>query len=368
MQQRADNGIVSGLVYISPVQNLFLCPFLQPRLLFLVLVYAISEYTREMGLTLNPDQSLSEFQVTDQDIEHLEGLSLSATAEPGHDGDDEKAVIRSKTGKLTPEPSPGYDEMKIVSMGRRPTPPNDTSSELDGLLEFVESTLNKADINKTLVKVSKLLNHSQDNKAEKAAIRALEKAKNLNLDNTLIARIKHWLGRIAYFRHKDVEAHRYFIEARPCLTDRSCTEARELPVYLSLFQHGVTEKDCEEILAQHAKTITPHHGRRPCPASIPMKRKRELDPTRSCTLKTKLGDSRLVDDAEDWPASRQTARSALGWDHRKFTLRVYPTGLAPRTRKMDIIWEQPWEVRHDDVPEAMGFYQGEVEEPADDDE
>lgn len=236
MQQRADNGIVSGLVYISPVQNLFLCPFLQPRLLFLVLVYAISEYTREMGLTLNPDQSLSEFQVTDQDIEHLEGLSLSATAEPGHDGDDEKAVIRSKTGKLTPEPSPGYDEMKIVSMGRRPTPPNDTSSELDGLLEFVESTLNKADINKTR------------------------------------------------------------------------------------------------------------------------------------TLKTKLGDSRLVDEAEDWPASRQTARSALGWDHRKFTLRVYPTGLAPRTRKMDIIWEQPWEVRHDDVPEAMGFYQGEVEEPADDDE
>ena len=167
---------------------------------------------------------------------------------------------------------------------------------MDDLLEFVESTLNKADINKTLVKVSKLLNHSQDSKAEKAAIRALEKAKNLNLDNTLIARIKHWLGRIAYFRHKDAEAHRYFIEAHPYLTDRSCTEARELPVYLSLFQQGVTEKDREEILAQHAKTITPHHGRRPCPASIPMKRKRELDPTRSCTLKTKLGDSRLVDD------------------------------------------------------------------------
>ena len=62
----------------------------------------MSEDTREMGLTLNPDQSPSEFQVTDQDIEHLEGLSLGATAEPGHDGDDEKAVIRSKTGKLTP--------------------------------------------------------------------------------------------------------------------------------------------------------------------------------------------------------------------------------------------------------------------------
>lgn len=73
--------------------------------------------------------------------------------------------------------------MKIVSMSRRPTPPNNTNSELDDLLEFVESTLNKADINKTLVKVSKFLNHSQDSKAEKA--------KNLNLDNTLIARIKH---------------------------------------------------------------------------------------------------------------------------------------------------------------------------------
>ena len=73
------------------------------------------------------DQSPSKFQVTDQDIEHLEGLSLGATAEPGHDGDDEKAVIRSKTGKLTPEPSPDYDEMKIVSMSRRPTSPYDTN-------------------------------------------------------------------------------------------------------------------------------------------------------------------------------------------------------------------------------------------------
>lgn len=135
----------------------------------------------------------------------------------------------------------------------------------------------------------------------------------------------------------------YFLEACPCLTDWSCTEVQELLVYLSLFQQGVTEKDCEEILAQHAKTITPHHGRRSCPASIPMKHKRELDPTHSCTLKTKLGDSWLVDDAEDWPASRKTIHSALSWDHHEFALCVYPMGLAPCTWKMDIIWEQPWE-------------------------
>lgn len=348
----------------------------------------MSEETRKMGLISNPDQSPSEFQVTDQDIENLEGLSLSddATAEPGHGGDDERAVIRLNTGKLTPEPdkrlsssqvtdqdsndsleavplacdtgtgigeesgeptSPtlpfsGYDEIKIVSNGR-PTPSNNNNSELDDLLESVKSTLDKANINQTLVKVSTLLNLTQDHKAEKETLQALEKAKNLNLEETSIAKIKHWLGRIAYFRHKDVEAYRYFIEARPCLNDRSCTEARDLPVYLSLFGQGVTEKDREEILAQHVKTVTPHHGRRPCPASTPMKRKRELDPSHKFTLKTKLGDSRPVDDAEDWPASRPTTRSTLGWDHHKFTLRVYPTGLAPRTRKTKIIRKQPWE-------------------------
>jgi hypothetical protein len=63
------------------------------------------EVTREMGLTPKSDQSPSEFQVTDQDIEHLESLSLSddATAETGHDGD-ERAVMRLNIGKLTPEP------------------------------------------------------------------------------------------------------------------------------------------------------------------------------------------------------------------------------------------------------------------------
>lgn len=335
----------------------------------------MSEETRRMELTPKPDQSPSELEVTDQDIENLEGLSLSddATAEPSHDGDNERAVVRLNTGKLTPEPdkrlssqdnndsleavplacdtgtetgevleeptsptlsSPGYDE-KIVT---------DNNSDLDDLLESVKSTLAKAEINKTLIKVSTLLNHSQDNKAEKETLQALEKAKPLNLDETSIARIKHWLGRIAYFRHKDIEAHKYFLEARPCLTERSCTEARELPVYLSLFQQGVTEHDREEILAQHIKTITPHHGRKPYPASISKKRKAELPPPYKSTLKTtKPRDSRPVDDAEDWPASRPTTRSAMGWDHHKFTLRVYPTGLAPRTRKTEIIGKQPWE-------------------------
>jgi hypothetical protein len=347
------------------------------------------EVTREMGLTPKSDQSPSEFQVTDQDIEHLESLSLSddATAETGHDGD-ERAVMRLNIGKLTPEPDkrlsgsqvtdqdsndsleavplacdtetgtdeesegpisptlsfPGYDE-KILSMDGRPTPSHNNNSDLDDLLESAKSTLDKANINKALDKVSTLLNLSQDNKAEKETLQALEKAKNLNLEETFIAKIKHWLGRIAYFRHKDVEAYRYFLEARPCLNDRSCTEARQLPVYLSLFGQGVTEKDREEILAQHVKTVTSHHGRRPYPASTPMKRKRELDSSRSFTPKTKPGDSRPVDDAEDWPVSTSTppTRSALGWDHHKFTLRVYPTGLAPRTRKTKIIRKQPWE-------------------------
>ena len=155
----------------------------------------------------------------------------------------------------------GRDEVDHFLRGTQAADFDDSESTEKLIAEFDER-MDKLEIAFALTKAVLHLDRGQDIYAEDEALQGLDLAKRRG-DKATIARCTYWLGRIEYHRGNDVQAHRHFLDARPCIGVYD--EGHDVPVFLSLFQRSVTEEGRKQILRCHVKELLarctePHYG------------------------------------------------------------------------------------------------------------
>ncbi|KAI9930313.1 hypothetical protein ASPWEDRAFT_170938 [Aspergillus wentii DTO 134E9] len=277
--------------------------------------------------------------------------------------------------------------------------PRKSKTPLMEIAEF-EAMMVKHDINFTLLRARMFLDNGHDNDAQAYVMQALEVAQRLGQE-PVIARCIFWLGRIEYARGNYTDAYQHFLGARRCLGEYPEGE-EDLPLYMSLFQQGLTPEVRERILLEHSKAIVAEYkkarnkhnkGEIPTRKSSRKTTKRKRSPiSHDRVLRTppsKAGKSKdpnekkgkrnvrrptvwLTQESEDqhihprdepkkWrrqgPPSIKNIESQweMNWltasnksPHRPeqsaFEFRRYPRGLATRTRLTHIFSEQPWEI------------------------
>lgn len=282
---------------------------------------------------------------------------------------------------------------------------SDTPESTEELIAKFDERMDKLEITFALTKAVLHLDRNQDIEAEDRAQQGLEGARRLG-DEATIARCLYWLGRIEYYRGNGAKARRHFLDARPCIGVYD--EGQDIPVYLSLFQRGVTEDDRERIIRSHVGQLLlsdteedsisdweTMHADAPSEASENQQLSMAVKPER--VRKRKTGSSDILnevlrtsrkgkrektkprlwlvrDRADIYPHARDDRRHLLDqkrdlmWltaaemscfrpQQGHFTFTMYPKGLAPRNRKTDIFHEQRWEwimprTEWEDVQEA----------------
>lgn len=264
------------------------------------------------------------------------------------------------------------------------------------LVAKFDNQTDRVEIALTLTKAVLYLDRKQDVEAETLALQSLDLAKQYG-EEAAIARSFYWLGRIEYYRHNDVKAHRHFLDARPCIGVYD--EGQDVLVFLSVFQRGITEEQRERILRAHTGRLrteevklesgsrrarghaksrnTKHKDRSPTVTDKPTRR-RKRKPGKSDDVDRVMRISHngerekakpkpwLVPDKADiyphagdgrrrrpdpdsvdpkWDMMWLTAAKASSFRPQQgpFTFTMYPKGLAPRNRTTDIFDEQRWE-------------------------
>lgn len=141
---------------------------------------------------------------------------------------------------------------------------NPSMMDIDTIIESRIKALSHAEVNTTIRRAAVSLNFHENTKAHSEALDALEKVTSLGLD-ICIAKAKYWLGRVAYYRHRDDEACRLFNEAAPVLEGEKqiSLEKQEVGVYLGLFGRGVSEEERERVLGRSFRPVLFGHGRGP---------------------------------------------------------------------------------------------------------
>ena len=121
------------------------------------------------------------------------------------------------------------------------------NDKIDDIPETTDELVAKFDEQMARLQVSLVLTQAilhlagnKDVQAEEYAQKSLDLAKDLG-DEAAIARSFFWLGLIELYRGNDAKAHRFILNARPCIGKYD--EGDCVPLVLSFFQRGVTNAD-----------------------------------------------------------------------------------------------------------------------------
>ncbi|KAL4893567.1 hypothetical protein BDV59DRAFT_201747 [Aspergillus ambiguus] len=188
-----------------------------------------------------------------------------------------------------------------------------------------------------LLQASIALSHAQDTKAEQLVRRALHIVSSAPepRDPKHAARCQYWLGRIAWFRDKPTQARGCFRAARAEDGLRGLREGHEIDEYLFLLQRGV--RYAHRGGQQDPLPTSQREGESSKDYKNPRKRKRwELtrrSPQVKLSSKVKSTPPHKVDSEQQSHCLPRV----------QFRFRMYPTGLASRTRPTNIFAEQEYE-------------------------
>lgn len=175
------------------------------------------------------DSSLDAQETTHPDLDNVESGYPPFSAENDNDSDT----------SLSPEER----EAEIRDRMLGPTP---------DLLAKFDERMDRLEISFALTKAVMCFEQHQDDEAESGILQALDMAKQFG-DEATIAQCIYWLARVEFHRGNDANAHRLFLDARPCIGVHD--EGQEVPLFLSLYQRGVTEEDRVRILHSHVQAM-----------------------------------------------------------------------------------------------------------------